>query len=108
MSDEQLDDLAIEIVQMLRRRWNVSSTSSHDLDCVKEKLKAIVEAGRQRGDELEKAFWWMWEVNPKIKNGLATLVCTAEQWKSAKAALAAPSDPKARAAWMEKHRKKEQ
>jgi chromosome segregation ATPase len=49
---------------------------------------------RDRVNKLEAAFWWMFEVNPKIKDGLATVICTEEQWREAKAVLAAPTIPK--------------
>jgi len=49
---------------------------------------------RDRVNKLEAAFWWMFEVNPKIKDGLATILCTEEQWREAKAMLAAPTLPK--------------
>jgi hypothetical protein len=51
---------------------------------------------RARVDKLEAEFWWMFEVNPTFKDGLATVICTEEQWRDAKAALAAPTIPKER------------
>lgn len=49
---------------------------------------------RDRVDKLDAAFVWMFEVNPIIKDGLATVICTEEQWRGAKAVLAAPTIPK--------------
>ena len=46
MPSIEADTIAIEIVQLLRRRWNVASTSSHDMDVIAVKLHGLIEAIR--------------------------------------------------------------
>jgi Lar family restriction alleviation protein len=49
---------------------------------------------RDRVDKLEAAFVWMFVIKPAFKDGLATIICTEEQWLEAKAVLAEPTIPK--------------
>lgn len=58
------------------------------------KAKVELDSAMARIGDLESAFWWIWEVNPKIQDGIAHVSCTKEQWKIMRSTLGAPTKKK--------------